>query len=315
MKRQAPKNDTRYRLSKVPKEDILTLLGDVSLQLEDRQSLDTLARKSGWSKFHFHRSFTEIVGETPRQYAQRLRLDRAAGLLATSPDSVITIALSVGFSSHEVFSRAFRRQFDCSPTDYRTKLMDRSGLNREGPHVDLVNSVGPCLRMYHLLDNETRGVGEMPKVEIERREINVQPILFIQRRVARTQLQPLFAECFPELFQHCMKEGIEIAGQPIARYISTGAGLWTVDCAIPLARSASGTGEMEAGFLQAGPVAFAVHRGEYEKLPETNAAVESWIEKSGYQAAGAPWESYVTSPAEHPDVVDWRTEVFWPLAE
>ena len=299
----------------VPRKDILTLLGGVYRQLEDRHSLDTLARKSGWSKYHLHRSFTEIAGETPRQYAQRLRLERAAGLLAASSDSVITIALSVGFSSHEVFSRAFRRQFDCSPTDYRKKLMDRSDLTRKGSHIGLVNSVGPCLRLYHLPDHETRGVGEMPEVEIERREVDAQPVLFIRRRVARTQLQPLFAESFPQLYQHCMKEGIEIAGQPIARYISTGAGLWTVDCAIPLARSASGTGEMEAGFLQAGPVAFAVHRGEYEKLPETNAAVESWIEQNGYQGAGAPWESYVTSPAEHPDVTDWRTEVFWPLAK
>ena len=29
---------------------------------------------------------------------------------------------------------------------------------------------------------------------------------------------------------------------------------------------------------------------------------------------GAPWESYITDPADHPDPKDWRTEIYWPLA-
>ncbi len=30
--------------------------------------------------------------------------------------------------------------------------------------------------------------------------------------------------------------------------------------------------------------------------------------------AGAPWEIYVTDPAEVADPARWRTDVFWPLA-
>jgi len=30
-------------------------------------------------------------------------------------------------------------------------------------------------------------------------------------------------------------------------------------------------------------------------------------------AAGAPWESYVTDPADYPDPADWKTEIFWPV--
>ena len=50
------------------------------------------------------------------------------------------------------------------------------------------------------------------------------------------------------------------------------------------------------------------------RTPETNAAVERWIEEHGFRVGGAPWESYVTDPAQHPDPADWRTEVYWPLA-
>ena len=150
---------------------------------------------------------------------------------------------------------------------------------------------------------------------IARKELAAQPILFIQRRVAFTQVQPLMAECFPKLYGHGQKAGLAIAGQPIARYVSTGRGLWTIDCAMPLLEPAPAEGEMQAGFLAAGPVAVAVHMGEYELLPETNAAIERWIEENGLSCNGAPWESYVTDPGETPNPADWKTEVFWPLAE
>lgn len=154
----------------------------------------------------------------------------------------------------------------------------------------------------------------MPDLKITIETVPDQAILFIQREIPRNQLQALFADCFPRIFQHCIRSGHSIAGQPVARYISTGDGLWTIDCAIPVAEPAAGEGEIKAGKLRAGPAAFAVHSGAYDNLPETNAAIDLWIRENGYRRDGAPWECYVTSPAECPDVADWRTHVFWPLA-
>jgi len=58
----------------------------------------------------------------------------------------------------------------------------------------------------------------------------------------------------------------------------------------------------------------AVHGGLYDELPNTYAALERWIEANGLRAGDAPWESYITSPAEDTNPADWRTEVYWPLA-
>jgi hypothetical protein len=33
------------------------------------------------------------------------------------------------------------------------------------------------------------------------------------------------------------------------------------------------------------------------------------------QPGGAPWESYVTDPADFPNPDDWRTEIYWPLSD
>ena len=155
----------------------------------------------------------------------------------------------------------------------------------------------------------------MATLSITRQNRVEQPLLLIRRRIPRTQLQAMLAECFGALFAYGHKAGLPIAGWPLARYVTMGPGFWTVEAAMPLASAVAGNGEMEPGILPGGPVAMGLHAGPYEELPETNAAVERWIEAQGLKVGGAPWESYVTDPAEHPDPADWRTEVCWPLAE
>src|SRR5262245_42902672 len=78
-----------------------------------------MARKYGSSPFHFHRLFSNVVGETPKQHVDRLRLERAAYELAISKKKVIEIALAVGFKNHETFSRRFKRAFGYTPKEYR----------------------------------------------------------------------------------------------------------------------------------------------------------------------------------------------------
>lgn len=158
----------------------------------------------------------------------------------------------------------------------------------------------------------------MPHTDISQKEVQPQPILFIRRRAARAELPSLFAECFGKLFGHCMQAGHAIAGNPMARYVETGQGLLTVDSIVPLLAPVSGAtseeGEMEAGELQGGMVAFTVHSGPYDKLVDVYPEIERWMEANGVRPNGAPWEWYVTDPAAHPDPSDWKTEIFWPIA-
>jgi AraC family transcriptional regulator len=150
-------------------------------------------------------------------------------------------------------------------------------------------------------------------LSIVRKEIPEQPILLIRRRIVPGTMKEVLAECFGKLFTHGAKAGLPMAGWPLCRYISTGPGLWTIEPAMPLAAPAEGEGDMQAGVLPGGPVALGIHAGPYEGLPQTNAAIEQWIEANGFKVGGAPWEQYVTDPGEHPDPADWRTEVYWPL--
>jgi effector-binding domain-containing protein len=150
---------------------------------------------------------------------------------------------------------------------------------------------------------------------IVRKVITPQPILFIRRKVTRSQLKDMFGECFGKLFGHGHAAGLPIAGAPGARYVAMEPGLLTVDTFMPLAAPAQTSGEMQSGVLDGGAVAFAVHSGPYEQLGDTHVAVERWLEENHLQSTGAPWESYVTDPEQHADPKDWKTEVYWPIAD
>ena len=154
----------------------------------------------------------------------------------------------------------------------------------------------------------------MPTLSMIRKEIPAQPILFVRLRPARNELAAAIGEGLGLAFPSAMRSGAAIAGRPFARYLSTGPGLFSIEVGMPIAAATPGEDRVESGSLHGGPVAVAVHAGTYEQLGETYAALERWIEENGYRTAAAPWESYMTDPADHPDPADWRTEVYWPLA-
>jgi AraC-like DNA-binding protein len=78
-----------------------------------------LSAKASLSPAHFQRTFQALVGETPKNYVARLRLERAAFRLLIHDATLLDIALDCGFQNHETFTRAFRRRFGMPPSSYR----------------------------------------------------------------------------------------------------------------------------------------------------------------------------------------------------
>ncbi len=89
---------------------------------DDELSLDELARVAGFSKYHFHRLFTERFRETVGDYVRRIRLEKAAlKLIAGSSSSITRIAFDCGFSSSQHFAKSFKRHFGVSPIELQNR--------------------------------------------------------------------------------------------------------------------------------------------------------------------------------------------------
>lgn len=90
-------------------------------------TLNELALHANFSKFHFHRIFIAVVGESPFQYVTRLRLEKAASVLLSQPiKSIADVSLQCGFSDAAIFSRNFKKYFGCSPSAYKKTNLQKS---------------------------------------------------------------------------------------------------------------------------------------------------------------------------------------------
>jgi AraC family transcriptional regulator len=105
---------------------LLSTLLYIQTHLDEDLSLDVLAARVGFSAFHFHRLFREAIGEAVKEYVRRLRVERAAYRLKISEQTVLQIALDAGFKTHESFTRAFRRQFGITPSEFRDNFLRAS---------------------------------------------------------------------------------------------------------------------------------------------------------------------------------------------
>ncbi|HEY0376942.1 MAG TPA: AraC family transcriptional regulator [Pyrinomonadaceae bacterium] len=81
--------------------------------------LAQLAAQAGLSKFHFQRLFKAAVGVSPSRYHINLRMNLARQLLRETKQSVIDVALEVGYANPSHFARLFRKETGLSPSDYR----------------------------------------------------------------------------------------------------------------------------------------------------------------------------------------------------
>jgi AraC family transcriptional regulator len=96
------------------------VLKHIEENLDQELNLEELARVAHYSSFHFQRMFKSIVGESPKQYITRLRLEEAAHIIVLSPEkSMIEVALHSGFKSLEAFSRSFKNYYKISPDNFR----------------------------------------------------------------------------------------------------------------------------------------------------------------------------------------------------
>ena len=104
----------------VPRDTFVAFVDALAERLDDEEVTGAdLASLVHLSRFHFARLVSSEAGESPSRFRRRILLERSAYRLITTGTGVLDIALEAGFSSHEAFTRAFRRAYHVTPSGFR----------------------------------------------------------------------------------------------------------------------------------------------------------------------------------------------------
>jgi AraC family transcriptional regulator len=254
-------------------DSLLPLLVHIQAHLEDDLSLAALSRKAGLSPFHLQRRFKAAIGETPKAYTERLRLERGAFRLLVHDSNVLDIALQCGFQTHETFLRAFRRRFGRAPSEYREWVREqRLGWRESGPD--------DCA--------ERAPASEISATKV----IAMRPVhLAFRRHVGPYESVP--ESLFDDLEDWATRRGLQ--GPPVWMGIGHDAPGTTpperlrFDAALVVPGPFASEGKIGHQVLSGGPFAVTTHVGPYETLPAAYGAIfQRLLTLPGYQLVGLP---------------------------
>ncbi|MGI3170055.1 AraC family transcriptional regulator [Pseudooceanicola sp. C21-150M6] len=253
-------------------------------------SLDALADVAAMSRFHWHRVFHAMAGETCAQAVRRIRLHLAANEISRGSQEIEEIRQSVGYADRDSFDRAFRAQYGMTPRAFRA---------RGTPHPFVRPRKGP-VTMYPV-------------------EIKTNP----DRRLvglAHTGAYFRISEAFSRV-------DVIVAARSLYDDLGPMIGVYYDDISeVPEAELQSFAGfELKAGRpvpeglelreMTGGEAAVLTYRGPYANLPAAyDYLFGSWLATSGREPGTQPaYELYLNTPM-YTDPADLLTEIHLPLA-
>ena len=90
-------------------------------KVEEKVSIEHLAASYSIGRRNFDRRFIKATGNTPNEYAQRVKVEAAKKALETSRKTIHEVMYEVGYSDLKAFREIFRKITGLSPLEYRNK--------------------------------------------------------------------------------------------------------------------------------------------------------------------------------------------------
>ena len=103
-------------------EQLKPALEYIEKHYDQRVSLETLARLTGFSPKYFCRYFRTIVHRSPIDYLNYYRIERAARFLAGDEMNVAEVAVHCGYADSSAFIKQFRKYKGTTPKQYKLRM-------------------------------------------------------------------------------------------------------------------------------------------------------------------------------------------------
>jgi len=299
------------------------VIDHIDAHLGDELGLAELADVACFSRFHFHRIFSAMVGETVTDYVKRIRLQNAASRLINNPrDSITEIAVACGFSSPSVFARSFREQFGVSASAWRSGVgrvsehhapdgrrartagtPDRNAGQADSKHGDATDA--PLLHPREHLSDDRRKHMAVQAQSIEVKQLPELHVAYVRHVGPYNRI----GEAFGRLMRWAGPRGLlrfpETKSLAVYRDSpeTTEEGKLRSDACITVPEGTKVDGEVNLMRIPGGK--FVVGRFEIagDQFGEAwNALMGGWLPGSGYQPDDRMcYEVYLNDPEQHPE--------------
>ena len=103
---------------------VKNVISYIQLKYSEPVKIDKIAFSLGLNRSYLTRLFKDATGYSLQEYLQTYRMKMAVKLLADNSLSIAQVAANVGYSDTFTFSKAFKRHFGKSPSDYRNVTID-----------------------------------------------------------------------------------------------------------------------------------------------------------------------------------------------
>ena len=254
-------------------------------------STAALAAVANFSTFHFMRVYRALAGESLGTTVQRLRLARAAHLLAASAAPISEIAGRVGFDTPQAFARAFRQHFGVAPSEARAS-------------------------------NVASGAASQPAISQPASAIRVDVVALEPFRVAVKRTEGLYSkldEVYRGLFEWMAARGAlesigGIWGVPQHDRRDTPEEDYGFRCCLATPAALTASDGVTMTNLGGGEFLRYLHEGSFDRLDDSHDAMfRELLASPEIQLRDSPiLHEYLNDPDETPEA-DLRTHIYVPI--
>lgn len=276
-------NDYVQRINKV--------VAYINNHLDETLDLKTLANEAALSDFHFHRIFKALKGEAIGGYITRLRLEATARLLRYTALTIEEIAFNIGYETPASLSKAFKKQYGISPTEYRTN---------KDTYIMKKELINPDLAL------------KAPKI------VTLEPknLIYVALTGAYGSLD--YGKAYEQLWavikaQKLFTKGIESICISYDDPKITEGSLQRSDVCLAIHKPATPQEEVSCKTLAGGKYAVFFYQGSYENLSQVYDTAVRWVIDHQYTLREEPFFEKYLNDARRTPKEKLKTEIYIPI--
>ena len=276
-------NDYIQRINKV--------VAYINNHLDETLDLKTLANEAALSDFHFHRIFKALKGEAIGGYITRLRLEATARLLRYTALTIEEIAFNIGYETPASLSKAFKKQYGISPTEYRTN---------KDTYIMKKEIINPDLAL------------KAPKI------VTLEPKNLIYAALTGAYGSLDYGKAYEQLWavikaQKLFTKGIESICISYDDPKITEGSLQRSDVCLAIHKPASPQDEVSCKTLAGGKYAVFFYQGSYENLSQVYDTAVRWVIDHQYTLREDPFFEKYLNDARRTPKEKLKTEIYIPI--